>query len=51
MDIQKLYNQHNAIREYVDKYAYKHQISLEEAFKHKMVAEYIKFLYERNIIK
>ena len=32
------------IKEYVRKYATKHEISIEEAMNHKVVLEYIKYL-------
>lgn len=51
MDIQKLYNQYEVVRDYIDKYSYKHCISINEAMTHQMVINYIKYLYEYGLIK
>lgn len=49
MDIcENLYDTNNDFKNYVEKYIFKHHVTLEEALKHVMVREYAKYLMEGN---
>lgn len=43
-----LYNTNNSFRNYVEKYIFKHHVTLEEALKHVMVREYANYLMEEK---
>lgn len=49
-DIRYYYNNSEAVKEYVDKYAIKHNLSTEEALKHIMVDMYISWMLEKNLL-
>lgn len=50
IDTEKLFNTNNDFRNYVEKYIFKHHVTLEEALKHLLVIEYALYLKEEHKI-
>lgn len=50
-EIKAMYETDKDVKEYIDKYCYKHSLTVEEAIAHKLIKEYADYSKEYNEIK